>query len=187
MRVTETKFDGVKLLEPTRHADPRGFISENFKDVDFKEATGLDPAFVQDNHTMSRRGALRGMHYQEGEKSQGKLIAAVRGRIFHVFVDLRQGSESFGAWMSTLLSEEVGALLWVPGGLATGYLVLSERADVMCKMTARYEPKSEKCIRWDDPLIDIQWPDIGVAPTVSRRDQAGTVFLKISRGLDGAV
>jgi dTDP-4-dehydrorhamnose 3,5-epimerase len=170
MQIYTTNLAEVKLLEPRVFADSRGFFLESYNQRTFAEL-GIHDAFVQDNHSRSERGVLRGLHYQLIQP-QGKLIRAVRGEIFDVAVDLRRSSSTFGHWTGHLLSEENKQMLWVPAGFGHGFLVLSAIAEVLYKATNFYAPQGERSILWNDPTIGIQWPDAG-APILSPKDLAG--------------
>jgi dTDP-4-dehydrorhamnose 3,5-epimerase len=170
MKVAPTAIPEVLRIEPQVFGDARGFFLESFNRRAFRGATGLDPAFVQDNHSRSARGVLRGLHYQLREP-QGKLVRVVRGAVFDVAVDLRRGSPTFGRWVGEVLSEDNHRQLWIPEGFAHGFLVLTEVADFLYKATAYYAPRDERCIAWNDPAIGIAWPLEG-APTLSARDAA---------------
>ncbi len=176
MRVHPTPLDGLVLVEPAVFHDERGYFTESFNRRVFNETLGLDVDFVQDNHSHSRQGVLRGLHYQLGQ-AQGKLVRVLRGRIFDVAVDLRQASPSFGRWFGVELSEDDPRQFWVPPGFAHGFLVLSESADVFYKVTAPYAPAQEHCIVWNDPQLGIAWPT-GLSPTLSTRDAMGLPFAK---------
>lgn len=170
MTVTETRLPGVLLLESPIFRDERGFFSETWHQARFA-AAGLDLAFVQDNHSRSRQGVLRGLHYQL-RQPQGKLVRVLRGAVFDVAVDVRRGSPSFGRWVGETLTDENGRSLYVPPGFAHGFLVLSEVADVTYKCTALYAPGDEYGLRWDDPTLGIRWPGLGMAPVLSAKDAA---------------
>lgn len=173
MKVTPTAIPDVLIIEPKVFGDERGFFFESFNQKAFNEATGLDVNFVQDNHSRSAKGVLRGLHYQVPPHAQGKLVRVVRGAVFDVAVDIRQRSATFGKWVGLELSEENRKQLWVPAGLAHGFLVLSESADFLYKTTDYYAPQHERCIAWNDPGIGIEWPDTGMAPTLSTKDRNG--------------
>jgi dTDP-4-dehydrorhamnose 3,5-epimerase len=163
-------------LEPRNFEDSRGFFMETYQKEIFSQ-NGIPFDFIQDNHSFSRHGVLRGLHYQVIHP-QGKLVRAVSGEIFDVAVDLRKSSENFGKWVGTLLSAENHLQLWVPPGFAHGYYVLGEQADVLYKTTDTYHPESERCIRWDDPDLDIHWPiPAGDAPILSEKDANGSLFI----------
>ena len=170
MRFEPTALPDVLLLTPQVHGDQRGFFAETFRQDRFEAACGLY-YFVQDNHSGSRRGILRGLHYQI-RHAQGKLVRAVAGEIFDVAVDMRRGSPSFGRWAGVHLSAENKLQLWVPPGFAHGFYVLSEWAEVFYKATDYYAPEWERGLRWDDPAIGIQWPLLeGAAPLLSAKDE----------------
>ena len=172
MEVTKTAIDGVLLLAPKVFGDSRGFFFESFNARVFAEATGLQLDFVQDNHSRSARHVLRGMHFQV-DRPQGKLVRVVHGEVFDVAVDIRRDSPTFGRWVGERLSETNQRQLWVPPGLAHGFLVLSESADFLYKTTDYYDPASERCLAWNDPGVGIDWPLEGQAPALSGKDQAG--------------
>ena len=175
MQAIPTAIDGVLILEPRVFGDARGFFMESYNRSAFAQATGLDIDFVQDNHSRSRRGVLRGLHYQV-RQPQGKLVRVSQGAVFDVAVDIRQGSPSFGRWVGVELSADNQRQLWVPAGMAHGFLVLSESADFLYKTTDYYAPEHERCIAWDDPAIGIDWPLAAhgiAAPLLSDKDRAG--------------
>jgi dTDP-4-dehydrorhamnose 3,5-epimerase len=175
VKVTPTELPDVLLIEPVVHGDGRGFFLETWRAPRYRHA-GIDVAFVQDNHSRSVIGTLRGLHYQV-EQPQGKLVSVVTGTIFDVAVDLRDSSPTFGQWVSALLSDENHHQLWIPPGFAHGFYVLSPSADVIYKCTAAYAAEHERCIRWDDPELAIAWPLInGRAPLLSPRDAAGAAL-----------
>jgi dTDP-4-dehydrorhamnose 3,5-epimerase len=176
MRATRLAIPDVVLIEPKVFGDSRGFFYESFNQQAFNEATGTNHQFVQDNHSRSSKGVLRGLHYQTPPKAQGKLVRVVRGAVFDVAVDIRKESPTFGQWVGVELTEDNHRQLWVPPGLAHGFLVLSESADFLYKTTDYYSPAHERSIRWDDPQLAIVWPDPGVAPQLSAKDQAGRAF-----------
>lgn len=169
MKVIETAIPEVKILEPKVFTDARGFFFENFNQGEFKQLTGLSPVFVQDNHSKSVKGVLRGLHYQLPPKTQGKLVRVTRGEVFDVALDIRKSSATFGQWMGTFLSEENKRLMWIPEGFAHGFITLSEVVEFQYKMTDYYTPALERCIRWDDPDIGIQWP-CDISPILSPKD-----------------
>lgn len=170
MRRIDTDIEGVCLIEPVVHGDHRGFFMESYHKDRFAKL-GIDHDFVQDNHSRSRAGVLRGLHYQLG-RPQAKLVRATRGRVFDVVVDLRRGSPSFGRWVGAELSEENRRMLFAPAGFGHGFLVLSEIAEFQYKCSDFYAPDEERGIRWDDPSIAIDWPLGGVEPVLSDRDLA---------------
>lgn len=171
MQVLKTTIPEVLIFEPRVFGDERGFFFESFNQKVFNEATGLSPDFVQDNHSRSAKGVLRGLHYQV-QQAQGKLVRVSAGEVFDVAVDLRRGSATFGQWVGAHLSAENKRQMWVPEGFAHGFLVLSECAEFLYKTTDFYAPQYERCIRWDDPEIGIAWPVQG-QPTLSAKDQQG--------------
>jgi dTDP-4-dehydrorhamnose 3,5-epimerase len=173
MQATRTSIPDVLVLEPKVFGDARGFFFESFNQKAFDEAIGQHVDFVQDNHSRSTKGVLRGLHYQV-QQPQGKLVRVVSGAVFDVAVDIRRSSPTFGRWVGVELSESNHKQLWVPAGFAHGFLVLSETADFLYKTTDYYAPAHERCIRWDDASIGIDWPDAGVPPTLSAKDAAGT-------------
>lgn len=170
MKVRQTALPEVLLIEPTVHRDARGAFFESWNAREFERA-GINATFVQDNHSSSMHGVLRGMHYQI-RQPQGKLIRVVRGEIFDAVIDIRRSSPAFGRWVGHLLSADNRRMLWAPPGFAHGYLVLSDEAEVLYKTTDYYAPGHERIIRWDDPEIAIQWP-ISSAPELSDRDSTG--------------
>jgi dTDP-4-dehydrorhamnose 3,5-epimerase len=172
MNVETTAIEGVLILQPKVFGDARGFFFESFNQQAFDDAVGGRVGFVQDNHSRSARGVLRGLHFQRGEKAQGKLVRVVAGAVFDVAVDIRKGSPSFGRWVGVELSAENHRQLWVPPRLAHGFLVLSETADFLYKTTEFYSPKDEGAVRWDDPDLAIAWPDVGEPPRLSPKDAA---------------
>jgi len=175
--VTPTAIADVLILEPRVFGDARGFFFESFNQRDFEAATGLrGVTFVQDNHSRSARGVLRGLHYQVLPHAQGKLVRVVRGAAFDVAVDIRPDSPTYGRWVGVELSESNHRQLWIPPGLAHGFLTLSDEADFLYKTTDYYSPAHERCIRWDDPTLAIEWPLGGRAPVVSEKDARGQPF-----------
>ncbi len=175
MKIIQTAIADVLIFEPTVFGDARGFFFECFNQQVFDQAVGRHVDFVQDNHSRSRRGVLRGLHYQI-QQPQGKLVRVARGSVFDVAVDLRKTSPTFGQWVGVELSEENQRQLWVPEGFAHGFVVTSESADFLYKTTDFYAPAHERCIRWDDPALAIQWPELGLKPLVSAKDAVGKVF-----------
>jgi dTDP-4-dehydrorhamnose 3,5-epimerase len=172
MRATRTAIDGVLVLEPDVHGDARGFFVETWNQQRFDQLVGGAVSFVQDNHSRSARGVLRGLHYQLPPHAQGKLVRVVRGAVFDVAVDLRRGSATFGRWFGVELSDDNHRQLWLPPGMAHGFVVTSDSADVIYKATAYYAPQAERSIRWDDPAIGIDWRRLRQAPQLSARDAA---------------
>jgi dTDP-4-dehydrorhamnose 3,5-epimerase len=175
VKVTPTAIADVLVIEPQVFGDSRGFFFESFNQRAFNAATGVEHSFVQDNHSRSAKGVLRGLHYQLGQP-QGKLVRVARGAVFDVAVDIRPDSPTFGQWAGLELSESNNLQLWIPPGLAHGFLVLSDSADFLYKTTDYYAPKHERCIAWDDPTLAIRWPLDGTAPTLSAKDGAGQAF-----------
>ena len=171
MKIRPTAIADVLIIEPTVFGDARGFFYESFNQQAFDKATGLACNFVQDNHSRSAKGVLRGLHYQI-QQPQGKLVRVARGAVFDVAVDIRKSSPSFGKWVGVELSEDNHRQLWVPPGLAHGFLVLSKTADFLYKTTDYYAPEYERCIAWNDPAIGIDWP-IEMEPSLSAKDQGG--------------
>ena len=174
MKAIATDIPGVLILEPKVFHDERGFFLESWSAATWRGVTGLDTDFVQDNHSRSRRGVVRGLHYQL-EHVQGKLVRVVAGEIFDVAVDLRRSAPTFGRWTGTRLSDENHRQLWIPPGFAHAFVALSESADVLYKATDIYHPASERCIRWDDPELAIAWPDCGTA-LLSGKDREAVPF-----------
>jgi dTDP-4-dehydrorhamnose 3,5-epimerase len=175
MKVTPTAIPDVLVLEPKVFGDERGFFMESFNAREFAEASGQEVQFVQDNHSRSRKGVLRGLHYQM-KQPQGKLVRVVNGAVFDVAVDMRRSSETFGAWVGVELSEANQKQLWVPPGFAHGFLVLSASADFLYKTTNYYAPEWERCLAWDDPQVGVQWPAMQTVPSLNPRDAAGLDF-----------
>ena len=171
MNVVPTDLPDVLILEPKVFGDERGFFLESFNLRGFGQATGVKADFVQDNHSRSRRGVLRGLHYQV-RQPQGKLVRVVAGEVFDVAVDLRRASPTFGRWTGTRLSAENKRMMWIPAGFAHGFLVLSESADFLYKTTDYYAPEHERCVLWNDPEVGIRWPLEG-EPVLAPKDQAG--------------
>jgi dTDP-4-dehydrorhamnose 3,5-epimerase len=175
MKVVATELEGVMLIEPTLFSDSRGWLMETWTAAAFREA-GIDADFVQDNHSRSAKGVLRGLHYQLGQP-QGKLVRAVAGRIFDVAIDLRQSSPAFGAWIGVELSAENKRMLWIPPGFAHGFLSLEEGSECIYKCTDFYAPAEQRSVLWSDPQIAIAWPLAGLgAPFLTERDQAAPLL-----------
>lgn len=168
--VTETCLPGVVVVEPAVFGDERGFFFECFNAHEFQGKVASQVSFVQDNHSRSVKGVLRGLHYQI-QRPQGKLVRVVQGAIYDVAVDIRRGSPSFGRWYGVELSAENKKQLWVPPDFAHGFIVISEDAEVLYKATDRYAPEFDRSIRWDDPDIGIDWPELGCSPILSQKDQ----------------
>ena len=169
MKTTPTAIPGVLIIEPNVFGDARGFFFESFNQKAFNDATGTDHTFVQDNHSRSAKGVLRGLHYQVN-KPQGKLVRVVRGAVFDVAVDIRPDSPAFGRWVGVELTEDNHKQMWVPPGLAHGFLVLSDSADFLYKTTDYYAPEFERCMAWNDPTVRIDWPLAGHQPKLSAKD-----------------
>ncbi len=176
MQVTKTNIEGVLILEPRVFGDARGFFMESFNQKAFDEAVGEKTTFVQDNHSRSAKGVLRGLHYQLPPHAQGKLVRVTQGAVFDVAVDIRRGSATYGQWVGVELTEENHKQLWLPAGMAHGFLVTSESAVFLYKTTDYYAPSAEGCIRWDDPAIGIEWPEVGAAPTLAAKDAAASLL-----------
>ena len=174
MNVVTTDLPGVLIIEPKVFGDERGFFYESFNAKAFAEATGLDTKFVQDNHSRSQKGVLRGLHYQL-ENTQGKLVRVTAGEVLDVAVDIRRSSPNFGKWVAVRLSADNNRQLWVPEGFAHGFVVLSEYAEFLYKTTDYYSPSSERSIRWNDPDLAIDW-QLDAAPKLSAKDQAAPLF-----------
>jgi dTDP-4-dehydrorhamnose 3,5-epimerase len=175
MKVIPTSIPDVLIIEPKVFGDARGFFFESFNQRAFNEAVGQDVQFVQDNHSRSGKGVLRGLHYQV-QNAQGKLVRVARGRVFDVAVDVRKGSPTFGQWAGVELSEDNQRQFWVPAGFAHGFVVLSDTADFLYKTTDYYAPAHERCIAWNDPDVGIDWPlaEVGIsAPILSDKDRQG--------------
>ena len=171
MKVTPTSIPSVLLIEPRVFGDTRGFFFESFNQRAFNQATGLDVNFVQDNHSRSSKGVLRGLHYQI-QQPQGKLVRVVRGSVFDVTVDLRKSSPTFGQWVGVELTEDNNRQLWIPPGFAHGFYVLSDSADFLYKTTDYYAPEFECSLIWNDPTIGIEWP-LNTQPIISAKDAQG--------------
>ena len=174
MKAISTAIPEVIILEPKVFGDSRGFFYESFNQQTFNEATGLDLQFVQDNHSRSSQGVLRGLHYQI-QQPQGKLVRVIQGAVFDVAVDIRKSSATFGQWVGVELNTENHRQLWVPAGFAHGFVVLSETADFLYKTTDYYAPEFERCIAWDEPTIAVDW-HYGGEPRLSGKDQLGKLL-----------
>jgi dTDP-4-dehydrorhamnose 3,5-epimerase len=178
MKVTPTRIPDVLLLEPKVFGDERGFFFESFNQKAFDDAVGREIVFVQDNHSKSSKSVLRGLHYQVPPKAQGKLVRVVQGAVFDVAVDIRKGSATYGQWVGEVLSAENKRQMWIPPGLAHGFLTLSETAEFLYKTTDYYAPELERSIRWDDPTLAIQWP-LEEEPKLSGKDSMGLLLAEI--------
>ena len=174
MQAIQTPLSGVLVIEPKVWGDPRGFFFESFNQRRFEELTGVKKSFVQDNHSRSARNVLRGLHYQI-RQPQGKLVRVVAGEVYDVVVDIRRSSPTFGKWYGLHMSAENKKMLWIPEGFAHGFVVLSECAEFLYKTTDYWAPEHERCIRWNDPDLAIDW-QISGEPVLSAKDQAGTSF-----------
>jgi len=176
LQVTPTAIPDVLVIEPKVFGDDRGWFTESFNAQDFTAATGLAVNFVQDNHSFSRQWTLRGMHYQL-EKTQGKLVRVVAGSVFDVVVDIRKDSATYGKWVGVELSAQNHKQMWIPPGLAHGFLVLSEIAEFLYKTTDYYHPQSEACLSWNDSTVGVEWPlPPGISPNMNAKDLAGLAW-----------
>lgn len=175
MQATRLSIPDVILFTPKVFGDERGFFFESFNQQVFEELTGLKRSFVQDNHSKSQKGVLRGLHYQLSPKAQGKLVRVVQGEVFDVAVDIRKSSPTFGQWVGVILSAENKQQTWIPEGFAHGFLTVSESAEFIYKTTDYYAPEYERCIAWNDPAIGIHWP-LTEVPVLSGKDQHGQPF-----------
>lgn len=179
MKVIDTAIPDIKIIEPAVFGDERGFFMETWSQKKFEElVTGKPTFFVQDNHSKSKQGILRGLHYQ-AENTQGKLVRVTSGEVFDVAVDIREGSPTYGQWVGAYLSAENKRQLWVPKGFAHGFYVTSEEAEFVYKCTDYYNPNSEVSVLWDDPALAIEWPLCG-EPSLSKKDINGVVFSSIN-------
>ena len=172
MKVIPTAIEGVRIIEPKVFGDERGFFFESFNQRAFNEAVGQPVEFVQDNHSRSAKGVLRGLHFQRPPHAQGKLVRVTQGSVFDVAVDIRPDSATFGRWVGVELSGANHRQMWIPAGLAHGFLVTSDSADFLYKTTDYYRPESEGSVRWDDPDLAIAWPLEGITPALSAKDAA---------------
>jgi dTDP-4-dehydrorhamnose 3,5-epimerase len=180
MNIVTTTIPDVLIVEPKVFGDARGFFFESFNQLRFEQLTGLSPQFVQDNHSRSARGVLRGLHYQI-EQAQGKLVRVSAGEVFDVCVDLRRSSPTFGKSVCVMLSADNHRQLWIPPGFAHGFMVTSDSADFQYKTTDYYAPAHERSLQWNDPALDIDWPlhAVGGVPTLSAKDQAGLPLARV--------
>ncbi|ALI01742.1 dTDP-4-dehydrorhamnose 3,5-epimerase [Pseudomonas sp. FW306-02-F02-AA] len=174
MKVIATQLPEILIIEPKVFGDERGFFYESFNARDFQQATGLNTTFVQDNHSRSQKGVLRGLHYQL-ENTQGKLVRVTDGEVLDIAVDIRRSSANFGRWVGVRLSAQNHRQLWIPEGFAHGFVVLSDYAEFLYKTTDYYTPSAERCIRWDDPDLAIDW-QLTQTPQLSAKDQAGKLL-----------
>jgi dTDP-4-dehydrorhamnose 3,5-epimerase len=175
MKLISLEISDIKILEPEVYSDERGEFFEAYNYKKISELLGDDISFVQDNQSLSKKGVLRGLHYQINPCAQGKLVRVVRGEIFDVAVDLRRSSPTFGHYVSYNLSSDNKKQIWIPAGFAHGFLALSENVEVLYKTTSYYNPLCERCIKWDDPTIKIKWPK-GIRKTLSNKDMDGKNF-----------
>ncbi|MBI0153492.1 dTDP-4-dehydrorhamnose 3,5-epimerase [Gilliamella sp. W8128] len=176
MQVTETEIPDVKIVKPKVFGDERGFFLETFEQKRYQQMLDINFNFVQDNHSRSQKGVLRGLHFQK-QNPQGKLVRVVRGQVYDVVVDIRKDSKTFGKWVSIILSEENKTQLWIPPGLAHGFVVLSDIADFEYKCTNYYDPKSEESLLWNDPTVNIDWPVTN--PILSTKDKQGKTLMEL--------
>ncbi|MFJ4431476.1 dTDP-4-dehydrorhamnose 3,5-epimerase [Pseudomonas sp. NPDC089395] len=174
MNIIATEIPDLLIIEPKVFGDSRGFFLESFNAREFAKATGVEARFVQDNHSRSQRGVLRGLHYQI-DNPQGKLVRVTQGEVLDIAVDIRRSSPTFGHWVAARLNADDHRQFWIPPGFAHGFLVLSESADFLYKTTDYYNPAAERCIRWDDPQLAIDW-GLEVPPLLSAKDQAGVLL-----------
>ena len=175
MKITNTKIPDVKILEPTVYGDERGFFFTSFNQKEFESATGLTRSFIQDNHSKSSKGVLRGLHYQLEPKTQGKLVRVVQGEVFDVAVDIRKSSSTFGQWVGVNLSAENKKQLWIPEGFAHGFQTLEENTEVFYQMSEHYSPECSRGVRWNDPVFSIKWPEDEII--ISDKDRQYPDFL----------
>ncbi|OCG18732.1 MULTISPECIES: dTDP-4-dehydrorhamnose 3,5-epimerase [unclassified Gilliamella] len=176
MEVIQTEIPDVKIVQPKVLGDERGFFLETFEQKRYQKMLDIELNFVQDNHSRSQKGVLRGLHFQK-ENPQGKLVRVVRGKVFDVAVDIRKNSPTYGKWVSVILSEDNKTQLWIPPGLAHGFLVMSDIADFEYKCTNYYDPSSEECLLWNDPTININWPISN--PILSAKDKLGKTLREL--------
>ena len=176
MKATPTKIPDVWVIEPRVFGDERGFFFEIFNEQAFNAATGNTLPFVQDNHSKSARGVLRGLHYQLPPKAQGKLVRVVQGEVFDVAVDIRKDSPTYGQWVAEILSADNKKQLWIPPGFAHGFLTLSDTAEFLYKTTDYWSPEHERAIIWNDPTLNIDWPLNGMQPTLAAKDASAPVL-----------
>ena len=177
IKVHQTSLDGAFVIEPKVFGDERGWFYESYNQLEFEIATGVTPSFIQDNHSLSKQGILRGLHYQTNHV-QGKLVRVTKGSVFDVAVDLRKNSSTYGKWFGQELSSNNYLQMWIPPGFAHGFLVLSESAEFLYKTTDYYDPTSERCLLWNDPYLNIRWPldRIGGQPQLNAKDASGLTW-----------
>jgi dTDP-4-dehydrorhamnose 3,5-epimerase len=180
MKITPTTIDDVLILEPKVFGDERGFFLESFNQRTFNQAVGSEVLFVQDNHSRSSQGVLRGLHYQLPPNAQGKLVRVTQGCVFDVAVDIRRGSANFGRWVGVEISATNHRQIWIPPGFAHGFLVISESADFLYKTTSYYAPAAEQALRWDDEDLAIAWPTVAAPIKLSTKDAAAPSLAKAS-------
>jgi dTDP-4-dehydrorhamnose 3,5-epimerase len=178
MKIGTTAIAGMLILEPRVFTDARGFFLESYNQKAFDDVLGRDVRFVQDNHSRSARGVLRGLHYQLPPHAQGKMVRVARGSVFDVAVDMRSSSPTFGRWVGVELSDHNHRQVWLPPGIAHGFLVTSDTADVLYKTTRYYAPEEQRCVRWNDPVLSIAWPELGLSPALSAKDVAAPLFVE---------
>lgn len=176
MKATPTKIPDVFVIEPRVFGDERGFFFESFNEKAFNEVTGNKLPFVQDNHSKSVKGVLRGLHYQLPPKAQGKLVRVIQGEVFDVAVDIRKDSPTYGQWVAEILSAENKKQLWIPPGFAHGFLTLSDTAEFLYKTTDYWSPDHERAIKWNDATLNIKWPLNGLVPQLAAKDAAAVGF-----------
>ena len=176
MKATPTKIPDVFVIEPRVFGDDRGFFFESFNEKAFNAATGNSLPFVQDNHSKSVRGVLRGLHYQLPPKAQGKLVRVIQGEVFDVAVDIRKDSPTYGQWVAEILSADNKKQMWIPPGFAHGFLTLSDSAEFLYKTTDYWSPEHERAIKWDDASLNIPWPLHGLLPTLAAKDAVGAAY-----------
>ena len=176
MKVRSLSIPDVLLIEPKVFRDERGFFFESFNQSEFEKETNLSPVFVQDNHSRSIKGVLRGLHYQLPPKPQDKLVRVVQGEIFDVVVDIRKKSSTFGHWVGEILSEKNKKQIWIPKGFAHGFVAISDNTEVVYKTTDYYRPEYERCILWNDPKLNINWNLNGIKPILSSKDREGVLI-----------
>ena len=180
IKITPSHIPDVLIVEPQVFSDSRGYFFESFNEREFCESTGIQARFVQDNHSQSVKGVLRGLHYQL-DQTQGKLVRVIRGSVFDVAVDLRQSSRTFGQWMGIELSAENKKQLWIPPGFAHGFLTTSNEAEFLYKTTDYWHAASEQCLLWNDEFLAIDWPGVGCEPILNSKDLAGASWINAAK------
>ena len=176
MKVINTIFPDLKVIEPVLHRDNRGLFFENYNRASFSQYMGFEVDFVQENYSRSIKGVVRGLHYQLKPHSQAKLVQCIAGEVYDVTVDVRTSSSTFGQWFGVFLSSENKRQIWIPEGFAHGFLTLSDYSEFLYKTTDYWSKECERAIRWDDPQIGIEWPDCGVVPLLSEKDQFAPIL-----------